>query len=336
MSDPAGFSDDDPFALEAESETVFESAGESVVNPPDDLPAELPVEPDPLVEPELVGDGWSGADIEEAYLKALSAMEELPLEEDPPAAVSIPPETIPAAELTTAAEKLPIDAVSNPTIEEPAAPAGPVALEQPASVPAGAPLASGPRLARGTDRPPKSEALEDYSNVSPSQIIEAAMFVGGAPLTARKIVGMLRGSFDTAFVEQTIEDLNSAYLAQARPYEIRHGEGGYRLELRAEYDRLRHRVYGSGPREVRLAQDVLEVLALIAYRQPISQKEIESHGKQNAGNLIRQLLRRDLIAFERGPGGRKDLLYQTTPRFLSVFGIASLGELPQAEDLAKK
>jgi chromosome segregation and condensation protein ScpB len=91
--------------------------------------------------------------------------------------------------------------------------------------------------------------LEDYSNVSPAQVIEAAMFVGGAPLTARKIVGMLRGSFDTAFVEQTIEDLNSAYLAQARPYEIRHGEGGYRLELRPEYDRLRHRVYGSGPRD---------------------------------------------------------------------------------------
>jgi len=99
---------------------------------------------------------------------------------------------------------------------------------------------------------------------------------------------------------------------------------------------LRHRVYGTGPREVRLAQDVLEVLALIAYRQPISQKEIESHGKQNAGNLIRQLLRRELISFERGPGGRKDLRYQTTARFLSVFGISSLDDLPQAEDLAKK
>jgi segregation and condensation protein B len=87
---------------------------------------------------------------------------------------------------------------------------------------------------------------------------------------------------------------------------------------------------------VRLAQDVLEVLALVAYRQPISQKEIESHGKDNAGNLLRQLLRRDLISFERGPGGRKDLQYQTTSRFLSVFGLASLDDMPQAEDLAKK
>ena len=147
---------------------------------------------------------------------------------------------------------------------------------------------------------------------------------------------LLRGSFDLAFVEQTIDELNTAYVAQARPYEIRLGEGGYRLELRPEYDRLRHRVYGSGPREVRLSQDVLEVLALVAYRQPVSQHEIESHGKQNAGNLLRQLLRRDLIAFERGPGGRKDVQYHTTARFLSVFGLGNLEELPQAEDLAKK
>ena len=83
-------------------------------------------------------------------------------------------------------------------------------------------------------------------------------------------------------------------------------------------------------------QDVLEVLALVAYQQPISQKDIESHGKDNAGNLLRQLLRRDLVSFERGPGGRKDLQYQTTPRFLSVFGLACLDDLPQAEDLAKK
>jgi segregation and condensation protein B len=173
-------------------------------------------------------------------------------------------------------------------------------------------------------------------NVSPAQVIEAALFVGGGPLTARKIAGLLRGSQQAKDVEQTIDDLNDAYVAQARPYEIRLGDGGYRLELRPEYDRLRHRVYGSGPREVRLSQDVLEVLALVAYRQPITEKEIEGHGKQNAGNLLRQLLRRDLIAFERGPGGRNDLHYHTTARFLSVFGLGTLDELPQAEDLARK
>jgi segregation and condensation protein B len=209
----------------------------------------------------------------------------------------------------------------------PAATAAPSNVESPNA-------ADGPRLAQGTERAAQSPPEE--LNVSPPQVIEAALFVGGGPLTARKFCALLRGSFDLAFVEQTIDELNTAYVAQARPYEIRLGEGGYRLELRPEYDRLRHRVYGSGPREVRLSQDVLEVLALVAYQQPVSQQEIESHGKQNAGNLLRQLLRRDLVAIARGAAGRKNVQYHTTARFLSVFGLGSLAELPQADDLAKK
>lgn len=301
--------------------------------------------PDLVDEPEISGEGWSGADIEEAYLKALHAMEDVPQEDDTPAEESGIPssgqaELGPTSSNPAAADRS--SAGSLPTADTPAsemastepAPGSPPVVEadhsqassiRPASV----------RLAQGTERP-QGHDLDENSNVSPVQVIEAALFVGGAPLTAKKISNMVRGSFDTAFVEQTLDELNAAYLAQGRPYEIRLGEGGYRLELRAEYDRLRHRVYGSGPREVRLAQDVLEVLALVAYLQPISQKDVESHGKANAGNLLRQLLRRDLISFERGPGGRKDLQYQTTPRFLSVFGLASLEDLPQAEDLAKK
>ena len=278
--------------------------------------------------PEDGGEGWSGTDIEEAYLKALEAMEGIPWEErsraeeqgevpdDLPDAVDDSPRQVAAAETQ-------IGSASDPP-----------ATAVPENPPSAAPLEGGPRIAAGTER--SSQALIVESNVTPAQVIEAALFVGGGAITARKICALLRGGLDTASVERIIDELNSAYSAQGRPYEIRLGDGGYRLELRPEYDRLRHRVYGSGPREVRLSQDALEVLALVAYRQPISQQEIEGHGKQNAGNLLRQLLRRDLVAFERGAGGRKDVHYHTTPRFLSVFGLASLDELPQPEDLARK
>jgi segregation and condensation protein B len=299
---------------------------------------------EPTSEPEVGGEGWSGSDIEQAYLKALQAMEDIPwvertpghdagstdslpstpaesVTEAPAAAEDVRPETAvappdePSPEVTSSVPQTPNDSAESQL----SAPATPV----------------GPRLAKGTGRP-EPDSPSENPNVSPALVIEAALFVGGAPLTARKISGFLRGSSDTGAVEQIIDKLNDDYVAQARPYEIRLGEGGYRLELRPEYDRLRYRVYGSGPREVRLSQDVLEVLALVAYLQPISENDIEGHGKQNAGNLLRQLLRRDLIAFERGPGGRKDVQYHTTARFLSVFGMGSLDELPQAEDLAKK
>jgi segregation and condensation protein B len=292
-------------------------------------PSEFANPTEPASEPEIGGEGWSGADIEQAYLKALHAIEEIAWEDgvtveehEVPVALPVVDEMVGGD--TSAAAGHSVAAAAGIA---PAATAAPSNLESPNA-------ADGPRLAQGTERAAQSPPEE--LNVSPPQVIEAALFVGGGPLTARKICALLRGSFDVAFVEQTIDELNTAYVAQARPYEIRLGDGGYRLELRPEYDRLRHRVYGSGPREVRLSQDVLEVLALVAYRQPVSQQEIESHGKQNAGNLLRQLLRRELVAIARGSAGRKDVQYHTTARFLSVFGLGSLAELPQADDLAKK
>ena len=288
---------------------------------------------------DLGGEGWSGADIEDAYRKALEAMEDIPWQEtvDPDGA-PLPADQPPSepGNGATAVSDPRTEAIGSAASSESSSVAGTTGPGHADSVDQPGPARPvGPRLAAGT-RPQESELDAGQRHVSRTQIIEAALFVGGGPLTAKKICALLRGSFDSAFVERSIDELNDAYAAQGRPYDIRLGDGGYRLELRAEYDRLRHRVFGSGPREVRLSQDVLEVLALVAYQQPISQADIESHGKQNAGNLLRQLLRRDLIAFERGTGGRKDVRYHTTARFLSVFGLGSLEELPQAEDLAKK
>lgn len=174
------------------------------------------------------------------------------------------------------------------------------------------------------------------ARVTAEQVIEAALFVGGQPLTSRKLCQMLRGDYDLDAIEQAIDDLNRRYAEQLRPYEIRLGEGGYRMTLRDEYERLRHRVYGIGPREVKLSQDVLEVLALVAYRQPITQTQIEELGKAGPGPALRQLLRRELISLNRDAEDRKRVTYCTTRRFLTLFGLGSLNDLPQASELAFK
>lgn len=242
---------------------------------------------------------WGGADIEEAYLKALQALD--------------------AVEVPTAEEQTPLDDTEDSTGAELTTADVPVA-----AIPA------------ATSKPAVEAKTESAAPpVTPAQIIEAALFVGGNPLTAKKLCGLLRGSFDNAFVEQTIDDLNAEYVTQARPYEIRLGEGGYRLLLRPEYERLRNRVYGAGPREVRLSQEVLEVLALVAYRQPITKLDVEAF-RQNSGNMLRQLLQRELISLERGDGGRDDVRYSTTPRFLSLFGLGTLDELPRPDDVDVK
>jgi segregation and condensation protein B len=168
----------------------------------------------------------------------------------------------------------------------------------------------------------------------PREIIEAALFVGGQPLTTRRL-GQMFGERETQErIDHYISELNELYAAQQRPYQIDFGEGGYRLVLRQEYETVRNAVFGAGPKDVKLSQDALEVLAFVAYRQPTTLQDLEAAGQEKSGGLLRQLLRRQLITLERNDRGV--VSYTTTPRFLDVFGLRSLDELPFPEDLELK
>ncbi len=264
--------------------------------------------------PELALPESEGDEIEAAYLKALMASEELDAQETD-AELSTEPQELEASPSAPAVAGV---VAESPTPELAAAPAPePVAKTGPIPIP--------------------SIVLDDDSEspLSPAQVIEAALFVGGQPLSSKRICGMLRGSFTPELVEQSIEELNALYAAQGRPYEIRPGDGGFRLDLRPEFEKYRNRVYGTGPREVRLTQEVLEVLAVVAYKQPIAAADVEV-ARKGSGNALRQLLRRELIGLTRGDGGPKDIRYHTTPRFLQLFGLGSLADLPQMEDVSHK
>ncbi len=165
------------------------------------------------------------------------------------------------------------------------------------------------------------------------QVLEAALFVGGTPLTTKKLCALFRGEFDQNFIEASIDALNARYAIERRPYEIRFGEGGYRMVLNETFDDVRSRVFGHGPREVTLSQEALEVLSLVAYRQPIAKEEIESVGREGTAQILRQLLRRELVCLKRDNKHPKRVSYHTTRRFLDVFGLADLSGLPQADEL---
>ncbi len=172
--------------------------------------------------------------------------------------------------------------------------------------------------------------------VTPREVIEAALFVGGPALTIRKLGSLFHSEFDVDLVEQTVEELNRQYLDENRPYEIRFGEGGYRLALRSEFESFRNRVFGVGPRDVKLSRDALEILALVAYNQPVTAHGIEQFGRSKPTGTLRQLIRRELVAVERTANKTSDVAYVTTPRFLSVFGLHSIDELPTADELSFK
>ena len=172
--------------------------------------------------------------------------------------------------------------------------------------------------------------------VTPQQILEAALFVGGTELTLKKLCKLLNNEFSSEQVESFITDLNERYAEESRPYEILFGAGGFRLGLCSEFGHVQNRVFGLGPKDVKLSQDALEVLSLIAYQQPISGDDVAELRGAPPNAVLRQLLRRELIGLDRSEDAPKQVHYHTTPRFLQAFGLTSLEDLPQAEDLAFK
>jgi segregation and condensation protein B len=164
------------------------------------------------------------------------------------------------------------------------------------------------------------------------RIVEALLFVGGSPLTATIAGETIRGLTPSQFME-AIDALNREYRRQARPYTIRAQENGYVLALKPRFQPLVEKLY-VGTREARLSTAALDVLALVAYRQPATKQEIDSLRGMESGALLRQLVRRGLIAVvHRGEAHRKEVFYGTTPRFLNLFGLSSLDDLPQTQDL---
>lgn len=178
-------------------------------------------------------------------------------------------------------------------------------------------------------------ALSPRSQFTPRQIIEALLFVGGEKFSAKRIASLLGQHCTEESVRNWIEEITARYEAQGRPYEIVLGEDGYQLSLREPFQAQRHLLYGLGPREVKLSQEVLEVLAFIAYQQPVTQAEVEEIDRPNVLASLRQLVRRELVVLERAEG-EETPRYRTTPRFLQLFGLKQLADLPRSRDLAFK
>ncbi|MFO0979632.1 MAG: SMC-Scp complex subunit ScpB [Planctomycetaceae bacterium] len=178
----------------------------------------------------------------------------------------------------------------------------------------------------------QSVLVEGIRRVTPREVIEASLFVGGdVALTARRLASLIGQDVDNRVAVSLIDSLNQTYARENRPYEIRLHEGGYRLELREEYSDILTRTFGLGPREVKLSPETLEVLAFVAWNQPVDNDKLSTIDKPGAMTQLRQLLRLQLIEIKRTGSKRADICYVTTPRFLKLFGLQSIEDLPTAD-----
>lgn len=163
------------------------------------------------------------------------------------------------------------------------------------------------------------------------RILEALVLASPEPVSASRLAEVVPDATPAA-VRDLVSELNAEYAAQERGFEIDEVAGGYQLRTRSD---LAEHVRALQPRRaVRLSRASLETLAVVAYKQPVTRAEIEHVRGVDAGAVLRTLLERTLvrIAGHREIPGRP-MLYATTKRFLEVFSLASLEDLPSLREI---
>ncbi|HJS89449.1 MAG TPA: SMC-Scp complex subunit ScpB [Steroidobacteraceae bacterium] len=164
-------------------------------------------------------------------------------------------------------------------------------------------------------------------------VIEAALLAAGRPVQAAELVQLfdenLRPTIEQ--VRAAIDTLTAEYAG--RGIELKETAGGIRIQVRRELASEVSRLWPERP--PRYSRALLETLALIAYRQPITRGEIEAvRGVAVNPNIVRTLLERNWVRVvgHRDVPGRPELL-GTTRDFLDYFGLKSLDELPPLAEL---
>lgn len=164
--------------------------------------------------------------------------------------------------------------------------------------------------------------------------VEAVLFIAGEPLSSRKIADFASLA-DGTEARTLIRQLNQQYDAQGSAFRVEEVAGGFQLLTRPKFGTWLRRLH-SAPVETRLSAPALETLAVVAYRQPVVRAEIEAIRGVQCGEILRQLMERDLVRIVgRSEELGRPYLYGTARRFLQTFGLRSLDELPRADSLRR-
>ena len=170
--------------------------------------------------------------------------------------------------------------------------------------------------------------------VSPRMIVEGMLFVGtpdGRPLTNREMAAHIR-DVSPREVDALVEELNQGYATAQVPYRIVSDGAGYRMEISSQFEAVRRRFSGR-VREAKLTPQAIEVLSIIAYRQPVTAEEVGKLRGARSHALLNQLVRRGLLCLERPQPAPHKPTYFTTEKFNRLFGLESPQDLPSSEDL---
>jgi len=167
------------------------------------------------------------------------------------------------------------------------------------------------------------------------KILETLLFITDEPLKVERISRICEIK-DTKFIEENLEKLKQQYDLENRALSIMKVAGGWQMATRSEYGAWVRKLYQTRL-TMRLSNAALEVLSIIAYRQPITRAEIEAiRGVDVIGPLETLIERKLITAVSRKETVGRPILYGTTDEFLRQFGLNSLEDLPKIDTIVSK
>jgi segregation and condensation protein B len=180
---------------------------------------------------------------------------------------------------------------------------------------------------------PPARAAADSRPARRSRL-EAVLLLAREPLSLRKLA-RLANLADGTEARSLVGELRRLYDERGSAFQVEQLAGGYQLLTRSKFAPWLRGLAPAG-QEIRLSTPSLETLAVVAYRQPVLRAEVEAIRGVQCGEILRQLMDRDLLRLAgRSEELGRPLLYGTTRRFLQVFGLCNLDELPLADQLRR-
>jgi len=163
-----------------------------------------------------------------------------------------------------------------------------------------------------------------------SGLLEALLLSTHHPLTAGRI-GEVMGLATAKPVRQAIKELNRQYEESGRSFRIEQVAGGYQILTLPRYGEHLKKLHQKEA-DAKLTKAALETLAIIAYKQPVLRADVEAVRGCACGETIRSLMEKHLVKIAgRAEEPGRPILYGTTKRFLELFGLNSVKDLPQSE-----
>ncbi|MBN1795155.1 MAG: SMC-Scp complex subunit ScpB [Sedimentisphaerales bacterium] len=183
------------------------------------------------------------------------------------------------------------------------------------------------------DKQPAFAEPDEPIETTIESVVEAVLFASDEPLSPTRLAAIVETT--TKEIKDSIKNLNERYKAGNHAFRIEQIAGGFQMLTLSPYNTWLQKLLRARS-DSKLSAAALETLAIISYKQPIIRADIEAIRGVAAGEMIRSLMYKGLVKIVgRAEILGRPMLYGTTKKFLEVFGLNTLKDLPKIEELKK-